>query len=76
MKRCSQDGLNYPMVEEYDYRNDHVNPNVGMELKPQALATIRPYQIKSLSKMFGNGRARSEFSKVLGGFGTVNLEYL
>ncbi|KAL6181280.1 hypothetical protein ACLB2K_047935 [Fragaria x ananassa] len=59
MKRCSQDGLNYPMVEEYDYRNDNVNPNFGMELKPQAHATIRPYQCKSLSMMFGNGRARS-----------------
>ncbi|PRQ18251.1 putative DNA helicase chromatin remodeling SNF2 family [Rosa chinensis] len=59
MKRYSQDGLNYPVVEEYDYRNDNVNPNVGMELKPQARVTIRPYQLKSLSTMFGNGRARS-----------------
>ncbi|KAL6183440.1 hypothetical protein ACLB2K_044851 [Fragaria x ananassa] len=59
MKCCSQDGLNYPMVEEYNYRNDSVNPNVGMELKPQAHAMIRPYQCKSLSMMFGNGKARS-----------------
>lgn len=58
-QRCSQDGLNYPMLEEYDYRNDNANPNVGMELKPQARGTIRPYQEKSLSTMFGNGRARS-----------------
>ncbi|GAU19414.1 hypothetical protein TSUD_76580, partial [Trifolium subterraneum] len=34
-----------------------VNPDLDMELKPQAQP--RPYQEKSLSKMFGNGRARS-----------------
>jgi len=45
------------MLEEYDFRNDTVNPDLDMELKPQARP--RPYQEKSLSKMFGNGRARS-----------------
>lgn len=30
-----------------------VNPDLNMELKPQAQP--RPYQEKSLSKMFGNG---------------------
>ena len=30
-----------------------VNPDLDMELKPQAQP--RPYQEKSLSKMFGNG---------------------
>lgn len=34
-----------------------MNPDLDMELKPQARP--RPYQEKSLSKMFGNGRARS-----------------
>ncbi|GAY39150.1 hypothetical protein CUMW_042170 [Citrus unshiu] len=34
-----------------------VNPDLNMELKPHAQP--RPYQEKSLSKMFGNGRARS-----------------
>ncbi|KAE8721960.1 DNA repair helicase XPB1 [Hibiscus syriacus] len=52
-QRCLPNALNYPMLEEYDFRNDTVNPDLDMELKP------RPYQEKSLSKMFGNGRARS-----------------
>ncbi|CAN1778190.1 General transcription and DNA repair factor IIH helicase subunit XPB2 [Linum perenne] len=45
------------MLEEYDFRNDPMNPDINMELKPHAQP--RPYQEKSLSKMFGNGRARS-----------------
>ncbi|KAI3945033.1 hypothetical protein MKW92_001085 [Papaver armeniacum] len=56
-ERCLPNALNYPMLEEYDFRNDTVNPNLNMEMKPQA--QLRPYQKKSLSKMFGNGRARS-----------------
>ncbi|KAJ2659645.1 DNA repair helicase RAD25 [Coemansia sp. RSA 1200] len=49
--------IDYPTLEEYDFRNDFVNPNLEIDLKPAT--TIRPYQEKSLSKMFGNGRARS-----------------
>lgn len=56
-QRCLPNALNYPMLEEYDFRNDTVNPDLDMELKPHAQP--RPYQEKSLSKMFGNGRARS-----------------
>ncbi|CAN0841230.1 General transcription and DNA repair factor IIH helicase subunit XPB1 [Linum grandiflorum] len=56
-QRCLPDNLNYPMLEEYDFRNDPMNPDINMELKPHAQP--RPYQEKSLSKMFGNGRARS-----------------
>ena len=45
-------------MEEYDFRNDLVNPNVPqMDLKPHT--RIRRYQERSLAKMFGNGRARS-----------------
>ncbi|KAL0662523.1 hypothetical protein Bca4012_099360 [Brassica carinata] len=55
--RCLPSELNYPMLEEYDFTNDNVNPDLDMELKPHAQP--RPYQEKSLSKMFGNGRARS-----------------
>ena len=54
-KRCNE--LEYPMLEEYDFRNDTVNPNLEIDLKPSTV--IRPYQETSLSKMFGNGRARS-----------------
>ncbi|KAL8827788.1 MAG: hypothetical protein Q9191_002977 [Dirinaria sp. TL-2023a] len=54
-RRCREIG--YPVLEEYDYNNDRVNPNLDIDLKPNT--TIRSYQEKSLSKMFSNGRARS-----------------
>ena len=56
-ERCLPGGLNYPMLEEYDFRNDNVNPNLNIEMKPTVV--FRPYQEKSMAKMFGNGRARS-----------------
>jgi DNA excision repair protein ERCC-3 len=50
--------LDYPLMEEYDFRNDTHNPDVpAMDLKPHT--KIRRYQERSLAKMFGNGRARS-----------------
>ncbi|RDA91395.1 hypothetical protein CP533_6876 [Ophiocordyceps camponoti-saundersi (nom. inval.)] len=49
--------LGYPVLEEYDFRRDQVNPVLEIDLKPGT--QIRPYQEKSLSKMFGNGRAKS-----------------
>ncbi|OZJ05509.1 putative DNA repair helicase ercc3 [Bifiguratus adelaidae] len=49
--------LDKPMLEEYDFRNDERNAKLDIDLKP--ITVIRPYQEKSLSKMFGNGRARS-----------------
>lgn len=54
-KRCQE--IEYPVLEEYDFRNDARNPDLEIDLKPST--QIRPYQEKSLSKMFGNGRARS-----------------
>ncbi|XP_059289848.1 general transcription and DNA repair factor IIH helicase subunit XPB1-like [Lycium ferocissimum] len=56
-QRCLPNALNYPMLEEYDFQNDSVNPDLDVEMKVNARP--RPYQEKSLSKMFGNGRARS-----------------
>ncbi|ABN65640.2 DNA helicase [Scheffersomyces stipitis CBS 6054] len=56
VKRRCQD-IDYPVLEEYDFRNDARNPDLEIDLKPST--QIRPYQEKSLSKMFGNGRARS-----------------
>ena len=53
--RCLK--LGYPVLEEYDFRNDETNPNLDIDLKPST--SIREYQEKSLSKMFSNGRARS-----------------
>ena len=49
--------MDYPLMEEYDFRNDMSIPDIPMDLKPTT--RIREYQEKSLSKMFGNGRARS-----------------
>lgn len=54
-KRCIE--LEYPLLAEYDFKNDTVNPDINLDLRP--IAILRPYQEKSLRKMFGNGRARS-----------------
>lgn len=54
-KRCLE--LGFPVLEEYDFRLDTANANLDIDLKPAA--QIRHYQEKSLSKMFGNGRAKS-----------------
>jgi DNA excision repair protein ERCC-3 len=54
-KRCQE--LDYPLLAEYDFKNDTNIPNIDIHLKPNAV--LRPYQEKSLRKMFGNGRARS-----------------
>ncbi|KAI9100463.1 P-loop containing nucleoside triphosphate hydrolase protein [Phlyctochytrium arcticum] len=52
-------GMDYPLMEEYDFRHDALTPNLDIDLSPKT--TIRDYQEKSLSKMFGGGggRARS-----------------
>lgn len=49
--------LQYPALEVYDFRNDNINPDLEIDLRPTT--QIRPYQERSLNKMFGNGRARS-----------------
>lgn len=54
-KRCIE--IEHPLLAEYDFRNDTRNPDINIDLKPAAV--LRPYQEKSLRKMFGNGRARS-----------------
>lgn len=55
-KLCSTT-LDYPLLEEYNFRSDNTTPDLPMSLKSSTL--IREYQEKALSKMFGNGRARS-----------------
>ncbi|EDV26690.1 uncharacterized protein TRIADDRAFT_22911, partial [Trichoplax adhaerens] len=54
-RRCIE--MEYPLLAEYDFRNDTVNPDISIDLRPTTI--LRPYQEKSLRKMFGNGRARS-----------------
>lgn len=54
-RRCNH--IDHPLIEEYDFHNDTLLPNLDIDLKPTTV--IRPYQEKCLSKMFGNGRSRS-----------------
>lgn len=49
--------LNLPLTEEYDFRADDINATLDIDLRPNV--QIRYYQEHALSKMFGNGRARS-----------------
>ena len=46
--------LDIPLVEEYDFKNDSMSPNLNIDLKPST--SLRPYQETSLAKVFGNGR--------------------
>ena len=54
-KRCIE--LDCPLLAEYDFKHDTRNSDILMDLKSST--TLRPYQERSLRKMFGNGRARS-----------------
>jgi len=54
-KRCIE--IDYPLIEEYDFKNDDKLPSLEMDLKPTS--QIRSYQEICLNKMFGNERARS-----------------
>lgn len=47
----------YPLIEEYDFNRDTKNADLKIELKPNTM--VRDYQETALSKMLGNGRARS-----------------
>lgn len=54
-KRCIE--IDFPLIEEYDFRNDKKLKDINIELKNNIV--IRTYQEISLNKMFGNGRGRS-----------------
>ena len=41
-RRCIE--IDYPLLAEYDFKNDTVNKNVNMTLKPTTV--LRPYQVK------------------------------
>ncbi|CAK3837172.1 probable RNA polymerase II transcription initiation nucleotide excision repair factor TFIIH, 3^-5^ [Lecanosticta acicola] len=49
--------MDLPLTEEYDFRADDFNATLDIDLRPNV--QIRYYQEHALSKMFGNGRARS-----------------
>lgn len=54
-KRCIE--IDYPLIEEYDFKNDEKLAILDIDLKPSC--HIRSYQEICLNKMFGNGRSRS-----------------
>ena len=54
-KRCIE--IDYPLIEEYDFKHDEKLANLDIDLKPSC--QIRSYQEICLNKMFGNGRSRS-----------------
>ncbi|GLJ09975.1 hypothetical protein SUGI_0119420 [Cryptomeria japonica] len=54
-QKCRE--INFPLVEIYDYKNDKTCPDLGIKLSPKA--QLRPYQKKSVDKIFINGKARS-----------------
>ncbi|KAF7703866.1 General transcription and DNA repair factor IIH helicase subunit XPB [Cucumispora dikerogammari] len=54
-KRCIE--LDYPLIEEYNFRMDVSLPDIDLDLKPDI--SIRNYQETSLNKMFSSERARS-----------------
>ncbi len=33
VKRYAKDGSNYPLMEEYDFKNDHRNANLSIDLR-------------------------------------------
>ena len=41
LSRCIE--IDYPLLAEYDFKNDTVNANVNMTLKPTTI--LRPYQV-------------------------------
>eukprot|EP00729_Bicosta_minor_P008518 gene8518-11678_t len=52
---CHQ--MNYPLLSEYDFRVDKDIGDIDMALK--STTVLRPFQTKSLRRMFAKGRARS-----------------
>ena len=55
--RCLPGGLNYPMLEEYDFKNDRINPHLPIELKPSV--EHRPFQVRSVLLTFGADQRHS-----------------
>lgn len=43
--RCLPGGLNYPMLEEYDFRGDTTNPTLNFELKPHVKVRRRTRRV-------------------------------
>lgn len=61
-ERCLPDALNYPMLEEYDFKNDSLNPNLGIDLKPNVQVGAGQRRRRAVGVVLGGGCW-------LGGFG-------
>eukprot|EP00049_Salpingoeca_infusionum_P000037 m.36681 g.36681 ORF g.36681 m.36681 type:complete len:781 (+) comp10028_c0_seq2:200-2542(+) len=57
IQRHMKTELDYPLLVEYAYENDTSVPTMDIQVKPST--RLRPYQEKSLKKMFNRGIARS-----------------
>ncbi|KAF4676486.1 hypothetical protein FOL47_006124 [Perkinsus chesapeaki] len=49
--------IRIPLLEEYDFRDDDDSNYINMQFRPTTV--VRPYQERSLHKMFSGSRARS-----------------
>lgn len=57
VKEAAYRDLQMPLLEEYEFKGDSDLPQIEMALRPTT--KLRPYQEKSLHKMFSGKRARS-----------------
>jgi DNA excision repair protein ERCC-3 len=57
VKEAAYKDLEMPLLEEFEFKGDTDLPVIPMVLRPTT--TLRPYQEKSLHKMFSGRRARS-----------------
>jgi hypothetical protein len=44
--------LDFPLLAEYDFRHDAVNPDINIDLKPMAI--LRPYQVSIFKTDFSS----------------------
>jgi hypothetical protein len=43
VKRYAKEHCKYPLLEEYDFRNDHKNPLLSMDLRPSTTIRVSRY---------------------------------
>ena len=53
MKRACEKEMDFPLMEEYDFKHDLVNASLPIDLRPTT--KVRAYQEKSLAKVKGDG---------------------
>ena len=53
VKRACEKEMDFPLMEEYDFKHDLVNASLPIDLRPTT--KVRAYQEKSLAKVKGDG---------------------